>query len=389
MPFQLSDCDAVGFDLDMTLCRYKLSPFINLCYRAISMHLVEKMSYPTELLSDFSLDEMKMIAKHQIIEWKNEGSIDIFFVNEEGIITRTLQTIQAGVKTVAAAAKWPHVDTLARECVWESSDVSQYWTVDSIWDMYLPILIVRLNQLRVDGHCNLPNSQIIADILQAQKYEMSDSIDFANDERLYYKSIRNDPLVFISPLPQVAIDGLRELGGNKKVFLMTSSHDDYAKFILDIIMVENGKPINYWDIFHFCIADARKPGFFNKTRPFLSPTSGNMADLKQGNWYTTEVDLLNLILTILRYLHGNMADLEGYFMKTLQVDQLQVGYFGDSLESDIISASKYGWKCVYLLEELHQQSKDHNELDRVMLASQGTGSPEHSRQSITMLLSRT
>ena len=78
----------------------------------------------------------------------------------------------------------------------------------------------------------------------------------------------------------------------------------------------------------------------------------------------------------IRYLHGNVADLERYFMKELQVEKLQVGYFGDSLESDIISASEYGWKCVYLLEELNQRRKDVNEVDQIILSSQGTGLPD-------------
>ena len=283
MPFQLSSCDVIGFDLDMTLCRYKMSPFIRLCYQSIASHLVKNLSYPAELLEEFTNDEMQMLAKYQIIEWKTEGNINVFFVAPDGTISHSVETIQKGVKRVSH--QWAHVDTFAKRSVWENDgETHQHWAVDSIWDQYLPVLIVRLNQMRNDGLFHKANYQIITDILQAQKYEMSDSIDFASDSRMYYKSIRNDPLKYISPLPQIAIDWLRNLGKSKKLFLMTSSHHDYAKFVLDIIMVENGKPVNYWEIFDLCVADARKPGFFNKRKMFTTIKNEPVVEVRKGDW---------------------------------------------------------------------------------------------------------
>ena len=50
-------------------------------------------------------------------------------------------------------------------------------------------------------------------------------------------------------------------------------------------------------------------------------------------------------------------------------------YFGDSLKSDIISADKYGWKCVYLLEELYREREDFSEDDRALLDCRGMSLP--------------
>ena len=68
---------------------------------------------------------------------------------------------------------------------------------------------------------------------------------------------------------------------------------------------------------------------------------------------------------------GNIIDLERYFKKELHNHRYQVCYFGDSLKSDIISADKYGWKCVYLLEELYREREDFSEGDRALLDCRG------------------
>ena len=283
MPFQLSSCDVIGFDLDMTLCRYKMSPFIRLCYQSVASHLVNNHSYPIELLEEFTGDEVQMLAKYQIIEWNTEGNINVFFVASDGTISHSIETMEKGIKQVSG--QWAHVDTFAKRSVWENDDEThQHWAVDSIWDQYLPVLIVRLNQMRTDGLFVKENDQIITDILQAQKSEMSDCNGFADESGMYFKSIRDDPLKYISPLPKTALNWLRKLSKSKKLFLMTSSVHHYAKFLLDIIMVENGKPIDYWEIFDLCIADARKPGFFNKRKIFKNIENEPVASVQSGDW---------------------------------------------------------------------------------------------------------
>ncbi len=39
--FRLSDYDCIGFDMDHTLCRYHLGPFLDMEYRVLADYLVE------------------------------------------------------------------------------------------------------------------------------------------------------------------------------------------------------------------------------------------------------------------------------------------------------------------------------------------------------------
>ncbi|XP_014672697.1 PREDICTED: uncharacterized protein LOC106813147 [Priapulus caudatus] len=49
-PLQISNFDAVGFDLDHTLCKYNLVNLFHLTYDIATNHLVEKYHYPQRLL---------------------------------------------------------------------------------------------------------------------------------------------------------------------------------------------------------------------------------------------------------------------------------------------------------------------------------------------------
>ena len=105
----------------------------------------------------------------------------------------------------------------------------------------------------------------------------------------------------IEPLSAEAIQWLREMKKQKKVFLMTSSNADYAKFILSQIFVENGKTIDYWEFFDLCIGDARKPYFFNMESQFYSNKNDYpdqpVRELQSGRWYS-QGKLLQNIATV-------------------------------------------------------------------------------------------
>ncbi|KAG8444649.1 hypothetical protein GDO86_009710 [Hymenochirus boettgeri] len=49
--FSLSECDVIGFDLDHTLCRYRLNESHKLIYESFAKYLVSEKGYSEELLS--------------------------------------------------------------------------------------------------------------------------------------------------------------------------------------------------------------------------------------------------------------------------------------------------------------------------------------------------
>jgi len=76
--FSISKFNVVGFDLDMTLCRYRTKPMMNLVYRVLGEYLVQHKMYPNQLLEPISAQEAKLLAKGTFIDWAtfNIGRVD-------------------------------------------------------------------------------------------------------------------------------------------------------------------------------------------------------------------------------------------------------------------------------------------------------------------------
>ena len=196
--------------------------------------------------------------------------------------------------------------------------------MDSVFESGLPVLLTRLNQLRANKQLDKANDRIVTDIFAGFEFNYQPNA-FQTNSGLFYPSIKSEPQKYIGtvaimlmiyspfigfcpevgkyphnshiisifkkePLSAESIQWLREIKKQKKVFLMTSSNADYAKFILSQIFVENGKTIDYWEFFDLCIGDARKPYFFNMESQFYSNKNDYpdqpVRELQSGRWYS-------------------------------------------------------------------------------------------------------
>ena len=91
--FRLSECDVIGFDLDMTLCRYKTSAMLQLCFDSLASFLVEQKNYPNSILTPFNQAERQMLSKHLIVDLI---AFNVKFINGEGKIAAQLESIRFG-----------------------------------------------------------------------------------------------------------------------------------------------------------------------------------------------------------------------------------------------------------------------------------------------------
>ena len=81
----------IGFDLDMTLCRYKTSAMLQLCYDSLASFLVEQKHYPSSILEPFNQRERQMLSKHLIVDLT---AFNVKFINGEGKIVAQLESIR-------------------------------------------------------------------------------------------------------------------------------------------------------------------------------------------------------------------------------------------------------------------------------------------------------
>jgi len=126
----------------------------------------------------------------------------------------------------------------------------------------------------------------------------------------------------------------------KKVFLLTSSHCDYAQLVMNYCVGEDWR-----DYFDVVISKAKKPRFFKEQFPFMEVDAERLCEvegsnvelLQQGGWYS----------------EGNCDVLMKSFQAWTGKSDLKVLYCGDSLKSDIIySKLLYNWESVFIMDSL-------------------------------------
>lgn len=345
MSFKISDCNVIGFDLDMTLCRYRYYPMVRLLYGSLADFLVREKRYPEYMMDEFTSDEILMVSRHQIVDFND---LSVKWISSAG----TLRALARSDKSKKMDRFEQNGKTWSLSEKYLSSGIcgEGLMSMDTIYDVCVSVLVLRYRSLKLNNQLE-PNN-IVTDIAQAYDY-IYNPITFQTGEGMFYGTLKKQPEKFIKQMSPDTINWLKELvrRGNK-LFLMTSSNTDYAKFVLSKILIDSdGSPIDYWSLFDICIGDAQKPTFFLKENDFYSNKDDYpyqpVQSLTPKTWFS----------------QGNSTVLHNYFKTKLGTD-VTFGYFGDSLKCDVISASKAGWKTVYLVEELMPNDTEDTQLLR-------------------------
>ena len=88
--FRFSDYDCIGFDLDNTICRYKVGEIMRLEYRLIAEYMVDKYGYDQALLVCVD-EDMDFIQKGVIMDIKKGNFLKC---SRDGVILRATHGTQ-------------------------------------------------------------------------------------------------------------------------------------------------------------------------------------------------------------------------------------------------------------------------------------------------------
>ena len=135
-----------------------------LCYESVADFLVKKKSYPKSLLDDFTLDEKKMVSRHQSVDF---NSLNVKWINSDGSIAAKIQSINSGAEILADPSPWPHYESF---CKFGQSARGQFISMDSIFELGTSILTVRLSKLKSSGEIDKNETSIVADVYDAFEY---------------------------------------------------------------------------------------------------------------------------------------------------------------------------------------------------------------------------
>lgn len=359
--FRISDYDCVGFDLDNTLLRYKVSAMVKLEFEVLAKYMVEHKGYSEKhLLRPFN-DQIDFLQKGLIVDFHRGNIVKS---NADGYI----QKVAHGTKILCDAEivsvygserKWSELDAFTKDVLvaWNGPAADKLRTLLDFFDMPASLVFARcVDSLDdISGSSENVTYNIWPDILDGL-LNMYTREHFQNDKSEYFQALKERPTDYIHVASSKVLDFLKELKSKKTTFLLTGSHIDFATLTATHALGENWK-----DLFDAVVCFAKKPGFFNMSRPFVQLDGYEellpleYTDLKlngtysQGNWQ----DLIKL-LAIKRQFTGEM----------------KVLYVGDNLIQDVYAPATFA-KCdtIAIVEEMLAEDSNEKHPDSILLKS--------------------
>ncbi len=317
--------EAVGFDMDYTLARYKQDELDALSVELTLERLVTERGYPEEIKS------IKSISNFAI----------------RGLVVDTLRGNVLKMDAHRHVGKGYHgLRELTREERHEYRDIT-----------------IRLNEtnsrfMLIDTLYALPEAFMYAalvdylEALQPQKKhdwkrlfdDIRYCIDLAHRDGSIKDEIMTDTERFIPGKDEeLALTLHRIRSAGKRVFLLTNSYPTYSNHvmshILDGVLQEYPSWRNYFEII---ITGASKPTFFTSRNPFLRvDATGTVSGEEYQGFQRSAL-----------YQGGNLIDFE----RMSGMGGEKVVYVGDHIYGDIVRSKKSSaWRTVMIVQEMEAE----------------------------------
>lgn len=364
--FNFNNYDCIGFDLDNTICNYKLLNMVTMEYDILSKFLVERKGYDPEYILRPFHDNIDFLQRGLIMDF---GRGNILRVGSDGYIEKAAHgTKLLSDKEISQCYGFLREWNLTTQYVndllvaWNGPLEKELRTCLDYFDM--PSALCFANCVdALDKNGKSPDQyNIWPDILEGLT-EMFGRENFSPGKGGFFPNLKANPEKFINKCSDSVLSWLKEAKKHKKTFLITGSHVDFATFTARNCMGEDWK--DYFDVVVFY---ARKPGFFTANRPFLSIDGDNEGP---------EVQIVHDSGSHV-YSQGSWRELVGLLGHLSGKEIPKVVYIGDNLVQDVYTPSKF-MHCdtVALVEEMYGEGiKGTNERhpDYYVLSSKMWGS---------------
>ncbi len=316
----LSNIKLIGFDMDYTLAPYKKESFESLAFHETLKKFIEH-GYPEEL---------------SLLKYKPDFLIRGLLVDRErGNILKV-----DGHKYVKDA--YHGYRRLSKEERYElynkqSYKAENFLSVDSFFALSEVQLFVEI----VDFMSKNPS--VLQKSFQEVYADIRIFIDLCHQDGSIKKKILANPEKYILKDKSLPITLVRLLDAGKFLFLLTNSHYDYTKEVMDFLLSGAHEEFvdwkDYWDLI---IVGAGKPGFFYGNQTFFEVMEeNNLLKIHSGPLIARKV------------YHGGNAKL---FEKLTGYKGDEILYVGDHIYGDIIqSKGALNWRTMLIVEELEDE----------------------------------
>lgn len=317
----MSEIEAVGFDMDYTVAQYHQLEMDQLSVRMTVQKLVEKHGYPPEI-RDAKLD-FAFVIRGLVVD-KETGHI--FKVNAHRQVGRCYH----GYRKVDQALVR---EMYGRKPIRLGSD--RYAWVDTLFSLSEATLLAGIIQFYEGADRELPWSyrQLFDDIRT--------SIDEAHQDNSLKADILGHLDKYVQQDPDLAptLHKLRSAG--KRLFLLTNSEAYYTDAVMAHLLDGQLPFYRTWrDYFDVVVVSSNKPRFFTEEAPFIELDADHNAVGEARSFQRGVV-----------YEGGNVRALE----TMLGVSSSGVIYVGDHIYSDIVHSKKASvWRTALVVQEMEE-----------------------------------
>ncbi|XP_055842883.1 5'-nucleotidase domain-containing protein 1 isoform X2 [Episyrphus balteatus] len=355
--FSFNDYHVIGFDLDGTILRYNLDEVVPMEHELLCRYLVEHKGYSNQLLAFLDKPcEMDFLQKGLFLDAERGNVLKL---DNNGYIlkanhgTRTMTDSEIS-NAYGCERKWSVTLQFINDplCAWNGPLAEKMRSLLDYFDISVSLVFAHAID-EIDAKRKLNNTtdqspyNVWADILEALIHIYTRE-NFSNGKSGYFEKIKSQPDRYLLKTSPVVIDWLRKLKeSNKKLFLLTGSHIDFANFTASYALGENWR-----DLFDVVICFARKPGFFHAGREFHQIDGFREAD---------PINLDENLEFNKVYSMGNWKQLQKAFAQSIDIDvsDMRSLYVGDNLIQDVYAPEALaGMDSLAISEEMLSESEE-------------------------------
>ncbi|XP_045584241.1 5'-nucleotidase domain-containing protein 1 [Procambarus clarkii] len=338
--FKFADYDCIGFDLDNTICRYKVGEIMRLEYNLIAEYMVNRYGYEPELLLPLD-DDMDFLQKGLILDIKRGNFLKC---------SNTGRILRATHGTRPMTRDEIH-DTYGKDRIWEPviefsrtlydhpvlGEAPVLRSFKDYFDMPAAVACARA----IDAQDSSPEGPLeeydIWPDVHVAMCNMYRREHFRNNQGGFFPRIKNNPEKYIYEASDKLKKWLKSINEHTFTFLITGSSVDYASHCARYVLGPDWR-----DYFDTVIFTAKKPSFFSGEKPFRFCVGVDDGDVVPA--HKLRIDET--------YSGGNWRDLLNLVKRETCVDNPHCLYVGDHLAQDVCAPSLMGIDTVAIVEEL-------------------------------------
>jgi len=338
--FRFSDYDCIGFDLDNTICRYKIQEIMRLEYKLISEYLVNRYGYDQSLLLSLD-DDIDFMQKGLIMDIKRGNFIKC---SKDGVILRATH----GTRPMTRSQL---VETYGKDKIWEPIVEFKDYLYDNspeckgvlrsfkdYFDMPAAVACARAIDIEDKSLEGPPNEYDIWPDVHVALCNMYRREYFSTDQGGFFPELKENPSKYIYEASDKLKKWLMSIKEHTYTFLASGSSVDYASHTAEYVLGEDWR-----DYFDFIAFTAKKPHFFNTVDKPFHRLDGHLDG---------DIVLPDELQIGGTYSGGNWSELRELIKKESGIEQPHCLYVGDHLCQDVATPSTVGIDTVAIVEEL-------------------------------------